>query len=130
ENERYQEVRTQEEGFFMFLRKAKQFKNTNKNLYIQYVRKALNIYPCMKDGVKFILDKIKSENNVSNNEFEQYKIQVKTKIQLLIENDKFEDADRIIKEYEDIVKDDLEIVLFKSKISLKKLKQVNTNYKM
>ncbi|WP_147565980.1 glycosyltransferase [Clostridium tyrobutyricum] len=130
ENERYMEARTQEEGFFMFLRKAKQIKDNDKNTYVQYVRRALEIYPCMKDGIKLILDEIKAEDDVSNNEFEQYKIRVKDTIKSLIENDRLEDAGEIIKEYEDIVKDDVEIMLFKSQISLKKLKQVNTNYKM
>jgi hypothetical protein len=130
ENERYMEARTQEEGFFMFLRKAKQIKDNDKNTYVQYVRRALEIYPCMKDGIKLILDEIKAEDDASNNEFEQYKIRVKDTIKSLIENDRLEDANEVIKEYEDIVKGDVEIMLFKSQISLKKLKQVNTNYKM
>lgn len=132
ENERYQEMRTQEEGFFMFLRKARQFKSKDEKVYIQYIRKALKIYPCMKDGINLILDKVKSKNDTENNEFERYKKQVKTTIKSLIENDRLEDAGKIIREYEDIVKDDLEIVYLKSELSLKKLKNtnINTSYKM
>lgn len=123
ENERYQESRNEEEGFFILMRKAKQVEDTDKKLYLKYLRKALDVYPYMKDGVELILEIIKNEDNPSNNEFERYKVQVKNTIKKLINTEELEKAKAIIKEYEEIIKNDMEITLFKSEIAIKQINE-------
>lgn len=119
DNERYQECKDEEDGFFIFMRKAKQYEKSDKKLYLRYLSKALKIYPNMKDGVKLLLDKVKYDSNIQNDEMAQYKIQVKNTVKLLIDSGKIEDAEKIMNEYEEIVSDDIEILLFKSQIFLK-----------
>jgi glycosyltransferase involved in cell wall biosynthesis len=109
DNERYHECRTEEEGFFIFMRIAKKYEKFDKKLYLRYLSKALEIYPNMKEGIKLLLDKVKEVSNIQNNEMEQYKLQVKNTIKLLIDSGKIKDAEKVINEYEEIVKDDVEI---------------------
>ncbi|MFL0197096.1 glycosyltransferase [Clostridium sp. WILCCON 0269] len=124
------DVKNEEDAFFIFMYKANEVKSYDEKEYLTYLRKALAVYPFMKKGIEMLLEDYKREVNSTNVEFEQYKVQVKNTIKALIENNKLDEASKIIQEYEQIVKDDLEIVLFKSEISLKKLKNVDVNYKM
>ena len=131
ENEKCQEARNEEEGFFILMRKAKQYEGKDNKLFLQYVRKALKVYPYMKNGVELILEKIKSEANTPSYEFEQYKVQVKNTIKELISSENLEEAKTIMNEYEQIVKNDVEITLFKSEIALKQINdKLNVKYKM
>jgi len=131
ENERCQDVRTEEEMFFVYMNKAKFYKNNDKKVYIGYLRKALEVYPYMKNVVEFILDEEKRSMGYENSEFEQYKIQIKSLIKSYIENENFKDAEVLIREYESIVNNDVEIILFKSQISIKRLKEGDSSkYKM
>ena len=59
DNERYQECRNEEEGFFIFMRVAKQYEKSDKKLYLRYLSKALEIYPNMKEGIKLLLEEDK-----------------------------------------------------------------------
>lgn len=130
DNELISEVRSKEEKFFVFMKKAIQFKNRNVSEYLNYIHKALKVYPDMKSVIKVLLDEVKNNYNSQNYKMEHYKKKVKITIKSLIENNRLDDARKIIHEYEDIVKDDVEIVYFKSELSLKKLKNVDTSYKM
>jgi hypothetical protein len=130
DNEMIYDVKNDEDSFFIFMNKANQLKTYNEKEYIKYLRKALELYPFMKKGIGMLLDDFKNKFNAKNNEFENYKKKVKITIKAFIDNNKLDEANKIIAEYEQIVKDDLEVVLFKSKISLKKLSNVNTSYKM
>lgn len=130
DDEMIYDVKNDEDSFFIFMNKANKLKTYNEKEYIKYLRKALELYPFMKKGIGMLLDDFKNKFNAKNNEFENYKKKVKITIKAFIDNNKLDEANKIIAEYEQIVKDDLEVVLFKSKISLKKLKNVNTSYKM
>ncbi|MFC0905618.1 glycosyltransferase [Clostridium sp. MT-14] len=129
-NEMIYDVKSDEDVFFIFMNKADEVKDYDEKEYIIYLRKALAAYPFMKKGIEMLLGDFEKKFNKKNDELESYKLKVKNTIKALIDNDKLNEADRIIDEYEQIVKDDLEIVLFKSKISLRRLNKVNTNYKM
>jgi glycosyltransferase involved in cell wall biosynthesis len=118
ENEKYQECRNEEDGFFIFMRTASQYEKSDKKLYLHYLSKALEVYPNMKDGIKLLLEEIKEVSNMQNNEIEQYKLQVKNTIKLLIDSGKIEDAEKVINEYDEIVKDDVEMYTFKAVISM------------
>lgn len=130
ENEYWTETRTEEESFFVYMRKAWQYKSIDDENYIKYLKMALDIYPYMKNLIKYLLNKEKKKVLGINNEFENDKVKVKSTIKSLIVNNKFDEADKIIQEYEGIVKNDMEIVFFKSEITLRKLKNTSTIYKM
>lgn len=130
ENEFWQAVRNAEERFFLCIYKSEQYEKSDKKVYFRYLKVALDFYPYMKNLIEYLLNKEKQQISGENSEFERYKVKVKSTIKALIENNKLEDASKIIREYEDIVKDDMEIVFLKSQLSLKKLKSHNTNYKM
>lgn len=129
-NEDIYDLKNEEEGFLLYIVKAISTKVANKELYIRYLRKALNVYPYMKRGIEYLLKEFNTEENEVYNELEQYKIQVKNTIKSLIQNNKLEDAKAIITEYEEIIKDDMEIILFKSQIALDGIYGNNKGYKM
>lgn len=111
-------LRNSEELFFVFIYKAFKHRNKDNLKYIEYLKKALNEYPIMKNGIKLLNEEMKNENIEQNPEFEIYKQKVKTTIKELIDTSKVNEAQLIIKEYESIVKGDIEILLFKSKIAV------------
>jgi glycosyltransferase involved in cell wall biosynthesis len=115
------DVKNEEDAFFIFMYKAREVKSYGDKEYLTYLRKALAVYPFMKKGIEILKNEI--EEKIS--EFEKYKVQVKKTIKNLIEDKKLEDAKKIISEYESIVKDDEEILLFKSQLALNKLKLVH-----
>lgn len=130
DNEMIYDVKNDEDAFFIFMCKANEIKNQDEKEYIRYLRKALAAYPYMKKGIEMLLENFKKEASNINDEFEQYKVQVKNTIKTLIENNKLDEANGIISEYEQIVKDDIEIILFKSQLALKGLNKGKEKYKM
>ncbi|ADK14041.1 glycosyltransferase family 2 protein [Clostridium ljungdahlii] len=118
-----------EEKFLVYMIIANK-NQSNTKMYLRYLEKALEAYPYMKKGIEILLQDVKSKINQSNSEFEKYKVQVKNTIKTLIENNKLDEADKIIQEYEEIVKNDMEIVFLKSEMALRKLKNPSTIYKM
>lgn len=129
-NEMIYDIKNEEEVFFIYLSKANNIKDVDQKQYVHYLRKALSVYPFMKIGIEQLLKDLNKDFNNQNYEFEQYKIQVKDTIRALIDNRNFDEASKIIYEYEQIVKDDVEMVFLKSQIALKKIKNVEINYKM
>lgn len=115
-------LRNAEELFFVFIEKAFKYRNKDNLKYIEYLKKALNEYPIMKNGIKLLSREIKNENIEKNSEFEIYKKEVKNTIKKLIDSNEVNQAEAIIKEYESIVKGDIEILLFKSQIAVLKIK--------
>lgn len=115
------DLKNTEEIFFLFMLKAKEYINKDKAKYIVYLRKALQEAPYASRGIDLMLKDIQQELESQNNEFEEYKIQVKNTIKQLIEAGEVDNAESIIADYEKIVKDDVEIVLFKSEIMLKQM---------
>lgn len=125
------DVKNEEDIFFIFMYKANEAKSYNKKEYIRYLRKALTVYPFMKNGIELLLKDLQKEESNTNNEFEKYKIQIKSTIKNFIKMEKLKDAEELITEYENIVKNDMEIVLFKSQISIKRLEEESSSkYKM
>lgn len=133
-NENIYELKNEEEAFFVYMIKADLVKASDKRAYIGFLRKALAVYPYMRRGIEFLLNGFNNDMNLINSELEQYKVQVKNTIKSLIENNRLEDAKAVISEYEQIIKDDVEIVLFKSQIALKRIEGQSQNnieqYKM
>lgn len=126
ENEMVYDLKSDEEVFLLYIYKAGRVKDADTTLYIKYLKQALEAYPYMRKGIKILKEDLEKELSSVNNEFEQYKLQVKSTIRDLISNEKLEDAKAIICEYEKVVQDDVEIILFKSEIQLKKIQKTNT----
>lgn len=125
ENEYINDVANSEEFFFIYMIKVS--KSENKIDKIRYYKKALEVYPGMNRGIKICLQNLNKEEE--NSEFDSYKKQIKEIIKNYLDNKEIDNAEKLIKEYEAIVKDDIEIVLFKSQITLIKAKIAeNRNY--
>lgn len=114
ENQRYQEARTEEDGFFIFMNRALKIKYNNEQLYVQYLRKSLNIYPYMREGIELLLGEFKSQLKNENTEMESLKAQLKNNIRKLIDKENIIEAKNLINEYKKIVKDDIEIYSIES----------------
>lgn len=108
--------------FLYLLVKLMKLKNYDEKGYIRHLRKALAIYPCMKLGIEILLEELKNKTSNVNNEFEKYKKQIKNAIKDFIERNELDNAEALISEYESIVNNDIELILFKSQISIKRLK--------
>ena len=76
----------------------------------------------MKDGIKLLLEEVKKVSDIQNNEMKEYKAQVKNTIMNLINDNKLDDAIAILTEYQQIVSDDPEALLLKSRILVNLLK--------
>lgn len=76
----------------------------------------------MKLGIEILLEELKNKTSNVNNEFEKYKKQIKNAIKDFIERNELDNAEALISEYESIVNNDIELILFKSQISIKRLK--------
>lgn len=120
EHEKINELKNRENIFFLYMLKASELYEKNPKKYILYLKRTINDVPEMSKIVQFLLDDYEKNINSSNDEMEQYMVQVKNTIKLLIDKTDLDEAEKIIREYEAIVKDDIEIVLLKSQISLKK----------
>ncbi|MCT8976130.1 glycosyltransferase family 2 protein [Clostridium sp. CX1] len=110
----------QEDAFLVLVNKAHNVKKDNHKEYIRYLREALFFYNDFSDYIEILNKDLERELDKKEDEFEQYRMQVKNTIKSLIESNKLDDAKSIINQYEQIVPNDLEIILFKSKIALKK----------
>ncbi|QUH19019.1 glycosyltransferase family 2 protein [Alkaliphilus sp. B6464] len=118
------DVKNDEHRFFLFLLKANKVKEKNMKEYIQYLRKALKVYP-MRTGIEILMQEIENDHSQSNPEMELLKKHLKDNINLMIETNMIKEAEELIRQYEEIIPEDVEVLLFKSEIALIKLKQLD-----
>lgn len=123
ENEMVCDLKNSEEISFVYMLKAQKCYETDKKLYLIYLRKALSESPFLKRGIEIEILELQNQmdSKSSDDDFEKYKIQIKGTIKNLIDSGDLENAEILINEYESIVKCDVEIVLFKSQVSVKRL---------
>ncbi|MCB2359376.1 glycosyltransferase family 2 protein [Clostridium estertheticum] len=114
-------MKDEEDLFLMYMHIANKNKNSTA-IYIKYLRKALSACNYMKTGIEILSERVKESLKQKDNEMDLYKVQVKKTIKVLIENNSIDEAKFIINEYESIITGDLEIILFKSQLSLKEMK--------
>lgn len=112
------DMKNEEEIFLLYMYQAQLYKENDLKCYVQWLRKSLYVFPAMKEGIKYLLEEIQNIKPNQITEFEQYKIQIKQTISTLIETGKLEEAKSILKEYKNIVSDDMEAILLESKILL------------
>jgi len=118
-------LKNDEEVFFMYMRKAYQYKQIDKSSYLKYLKLALNAYEYMFAGIRLLLEELKkqvdevtdSPDNIQN-EFEEYKNILKKNIAFLLEEKEIGQAKALIDEYLKIVPDDLEMLMLKSEVQL------------
>lgn len=123
EEERIYDLKSYEEAFFIYLAKAEKLKDNNQIEYTRYLSKALKIFPEMKLGIELLLSELKEKQGIVDNEMEKLKLELKYNIKNLIKTGNIDFAENLIKEYESIVSNDVEIVLFKSQIAVEKLNE-------
>ena len=100
-----------EDGFLIYLARAEGYQN-NELKYIEYLRKALKTYPCMRKGIELLMEESRQrfeEKNKIRKEFDRYRTQVTTTINHLIDTGKLNEAENIISEYQNIVGDDEDV---------------------
>jgi glycosyltransferase involved in cell wall biosynthesis len=113
------DVKNDEEVFLLYIYKAKMNKTTNKQEYLSFLRKALNVWPAMNKGIEMFIVDFQAEHDDKKKEFEAYKIQIKSQIKYLLEINQLNEAKQIILEYKSIVPSDLEVLLLESQLFLK-----------
>ncbi len=132
----------EEEAFLRYLYKGKAIKNKDSMEYIRYLENAATELPSAK-GIEIIRQELENERNLDkaaiqttmnagadiakgtndaaaadeNTEMQQLKRQFKDHIQLLIENQKTREAWDLIRQYEQITPDDIEMAYLKERIS-------------
>ena len=120
------ELKNDEEVFLLYMYHAHMHKLTNQMEYVKYLQMAVQALPIMKTGIELTIQEIqeiiKSETT-RNDEFEEYKAQVKNAIKTMLNNGDIENAASVISEYEAIVPNDTELILYKSQVMLRKAKQ-------
>lgn len=118
ENEEFYHLKNLEDKFLMYMWKADNNKNNNSKMYINYLTKALETGGFEK-GIKSLLDNFNNTKS-SIEELDELKVKFKSSIVKLIEQNLLEEANLLIMQYEQIVSDDPEILLFKTEILIGK----------
>ncbi|KAB3526641.1 glycosyltransferase [Alkaliphilus serpentinus] len=110
-------VKNEEDAFIIYMLKALEGREIDELKYVGYLRKALGIYPVMQKGVKHLLNEMENKT-AENSEFKEYKSKVKDSIRSLISDGKTNDASSTLKEYQSIVKEDIDIYAIESSIAI------------
>ncbi|TWH45233.1 glycosyltransferase [Sporomusa sp. KB1] len=118
DNNMVYDVKNDEEVFLLNMYHASIHRESSQAKYLQFLRQALEAFPGMKRGIEILLKEVQESKQTEQNEFEQYKQQVKGTIKQLITNNQLDQAKKIIQEYRTIVPNDIEVLLFESQIFL------------
>ncbi len=118
EEEQIENLKDDEEAFVLYLLK---YKKADKSIEIQasYLRKALAIYPAMNRAIELLKEELENKAKGNNNtEIEKQKEQLKNTVKQLIENGLLEQATSILKEYEGLNPEDIDIYDIKAVIAM------------
>lgn len=116
ENKLINYINDDENKFLLYMLFAQELKNKNTKEYLIYLKKALKVYPLMKDGIKKLVDETNDKFDDNFNEMNILKMQLITNIKILISNNKINDAKMVINQYEEFMGSDSEIIDLKLKI--------------
>jgi glycosyltransferase involved in cell wall biosynthesis len=117
QNELIYEMRNVEEVFLLYMVIAEQAKDDSKKV-VQYLKKALNVYPDMSRGVESVLQSLSVPNN--NKEMNQLTEELLLHVEKHIASNRFDEALAIIRECESIVGNNLRLLSMKAEIFKKK----------
>lgn len=116
------DMKNVEEAFFIYMFLARE-KKENKLTYVSYLKKASEIYPYMSKGIENLLKEVETstkEERDINTTFESYTVQLKEKLQKLIELNQLDEAEKFIAEYEKITELDSDFYSIKAVILMMK----------
>ena len=99
ENENIYHLKGEEEGFLLYMNKAKKIKDHDDIGYIKYLKKALSIFE-LKKGIELLLKEVEDKANESNSEMDLLKKQFKENIKMLIKDKMFTQAQELVSQYE------------------------------
>jgi len=123
EKEMVSEIKDQDEAFLLYLYKGRLKKDSDPAEYVRYLKKAIKVFP-FKRAIEVLKEEVeKLLDPPVNDEMENLKKQFKENIKVLIAGNFLDEAEAVINQYEKIINGDLEILLFKSQISLMKLEK-------
>lgn len=110
-NELAMELRNDEDAFVLYIALANE-NAQDDHTYLAYLKKALYIYPPLAEGIKVLINERENElgeQDKQKKEFEQYKVELKKIIRLLIDSRQYAQAGSVIEQYRSIVAEDAEI---------------------
>lgn len=120
ENELIYEVKNDEDRFFIYMKRAYEEKNNNEKLFFKYLKSALKVYPDMKNGIERILNEIKTINNKRNDEIDKLKSKLLSHIDILIKEEKIDEAQLLINECKRTIPNDEDIYSYQAIIYILK----------
>lgn len=118
EYELISDLKNDEEEAILYIDKA--IKSNDKLNIVKYLKKALGCCPEIKNVIELLMNELLRDVENKTDEMSVYKAQIKENIKDLIEIKKYNEAIELIKQYETVVKDDIEILQLKSKIMILK----------
>lgn len=107
----YKSINTVEERFFMQMYLVNQKRGIDKRKTIQYILEAVKTYEVMAKYINLYKDEIlksEAEQEENTRSFEMYKKQVKEVIIRMIDNGEVMHAKELLREYKEIVPNDIE----------------------
>lgn len=110
------ELKSEEEAFLLYMYKAFEVKEDNLKSYVQYLHKAIDIYPLMKKVVETLMLEVKKEQDKIAKELENKKNNFKERIEALINQGEIEESKKLIEKYEQNFERDADIYSMKSVI--------------
>ncbi|PNT99191.1 hypothetical protein CDQ85_03715 [Clostridium thermosuccinogenes] len=118
ENEAVHLVKTEEDAFLIYMILAEQNKEKSPLKYVQYLRKALKVYPAMKKGIELLLDDIKKEEGSEEKNLNEYKRIFKENIKKQVESGEIALSLTLINEYKKLVGEDVDIYSIEAVIAM------------
>ncbi|MEG6612752.1 hypothetical protein V6C42_07835 [Pseudoclostridium thermosuccinogenes] len=118
ENEAVHLVKTEEDAFLIYMIHAEQNKEKSPLKYVQYLRKALKVYPAMKKGIELLLDDIKKEEGSEKKNLDEYKKIFKENIKKQVESGEIALSLKLINEYKNLVGEDVDVCSIEAVIAM------------
>ena len=121
ENETVHLVKTEEDAFLIYMIHAERNRTRYPLKYVQYLRKALKMYPAMKKGIELLIDdidkKVPKEKSGEKN-LEEYKRIFKENIKKHVESGELTQSLQLINEYKNLVGEDVDICSIEAVIAI------------
>ncbi|EOR20123.1 family 2 glycosyl transferase [Clostridium sartagoforme AAU1] len=117
ENELVNIIKEEEDLFLMYMYLAEKYKQ-DKSKYLRNIRMALSSCKYMKKGVEMLGKEVSQDLVQNSDEMNEYKKKVKKVLTELINDNNLINAKKIIEEYENIIKEDLDICSMKAVIAI------------
>ncbi|WP_135544906.1 glycosyltransferase [Desulfosporosinus fructosivorans] len=111
------DVKSVEEAFLLYMLNARSYKHGESG-YVQYLKKAVTIFPEMNKGIKLLLQEIEEPANNAAKEMTDLRGELIQHIQTLLDTGEYASAKNILEEYEQICGADADSLTLKSQAML------------